>query len=352
MSASPAVQPPSVRPDIPPEETQRVMRTLLMGMPWVGQAVYAVAKVGVPDALAGGPLPVAELADRVGADADALFRFCRALESLGLLEITAGKEIGLAPGGHLLRSDAPGALRHFVIVNGEESFRAWAEVLHSLRTGRPAFEKVYGTGHFAYMAEHPEAAESFNAMAGSGTAPAVLERCDVADASVVADIGGATGVVLASVLARLPEARGILQDLPQAVADAPAVLRKEGVEERCEIVGASFFDQVATGADVYILCRVLHDWNDEDALRILSRVREAMRPDSRLVVVDNMIPATAGFHPGKLADLQMLVILGGKERTLGECKELLERAGFRTVAEHLPEGPGPRGESAVEAVPA
>lgn len=337
-------------PEVPPEETQRVMRTLLMGMPWVGQAIYAVAKAGVPDALADGPLPVEELARRVDADPDALFRFCRALEALGLTEVSDGKTIGLTPGGHLLRTGAPGALRHFAIVNGEESFRAWADVSHSLRTGRPAFDKVFGTGHFDYMAEHPEAAESFNAMAGSGTAPAVLAECDFTGASVVADIGGATGVVLASVLSRLPQITGILQDLPQAVADAGEVLRREGVEERCQVVGTSFFEEVTTGADVYMLCRVLHDWNDEDALRILARVREAMKPESRLVVVDNMIPPGPGFHPGKLADLQMLVILGGRERTLAECKELLGRAGFRAVAEHLPQGPGPRGETAVEAV--
>ncbi|MGP4000696.1 methyltransferase [Streptomyces sp. 8N706] len=343
---------PAALPDIPPEETQRVMRTLLMGMPWVGQAVYAMAKTGVPDALAAGPLPVGELAEQVGADPDALYRFCRALGALGLMEETAPKVIGLTPGGHLLRSNAPGALRHFAIVNGEESFRAWSEVLHSLRTGRSAFEKVYGTDHFSYMAEHPEAAESFNAMAGSGTAPAVLERCAFSGAEVIADVGGATGVVLASMLARHAEARGILQDLPQAVADAPEVLRKEGVEDRCRIVGGSFFDEVVPGADVYVLCRVVHDWGDADALRLLARVREAMKPDSRLVVVDNMIPPGPGFHPGKLADLQMLVILGGRERSLPECKELLERAGFRVVAEHLPEGPGPRGETAVEAVPA
>lgn len=335
-----------------PEETQRVMRMMLMGMPWVGQAVYAVAKVGVPDALADGPLPVAALADRVGADADTLYRFCRALEALGLMEETEPRVIGLTPGGHLLRSDAPGALRHFSIVNGEESFRAWGEVLHSLKTGRPAFEKVYGTDHFTYMSEHPEAAESFNAMAGSGTAPAVLERCDFTGADVVVDVGGSTGAVISSILTRHPSLRGVLQDLPQAVADAGQVLVREGVQDRCEVVGASFFDQVVPGGDVYVLCRVVHDWSDEDALRLLTGVREVMKPGSRLVIVDQMIPPGAGFHPGKLADLQMLVILGGRERTLPECRELLARAGFRITAEHLPQGPGPRGETAIEAVAA
>jgi hypothetical protein len=338
-------------PGAPTDIRQQVNRLLLMSQPWVGQAIYVIAKLGVPDQLKDGPLAIDELASRVDADADALYRFCRAMASLDLLEEHEGRRFGLTEGGKLLISEAPGGLRHFSIVNGEECFRAWADVEYSVRTGKPAFERMFGMNHFEYLGQHPEASASFNAMAGSGTAPAVLEKCDFSSAEVVVDVGGSSGATISSVLRRYPAAKGILQDLPQAVADAPELLASEGVTDRCEVVGQSFFDSVPTGGDVYILSRVLHDWSDEDARRILAKVREVMKPESRLVVADNMIPPGPGFHPGKFADLQMLVILGGKERTLDETRELLASSGFKVVLVHEP-GAGPRAETALEAVPA
>lgn len=333
------------------EVRQRVQRLMLMSQPWVGQAIYAVAKLGVFDQLSEGPLDAAELAQRVDAEPDALYRFCRAVASLDLLEELEGRRFGLTDGGRLLLDDDPSGLRHFAIVNGEESFRAWADVAYTLRTGQPAFEQVFGMQHFDYLGQNPEASASFNAMAGRGTSPAVLADCDLEHADVIVDVGGSSGANIATLLRRYPRAAGVLQDLPQAVADAPALLQAEGVADRCDVIGQSFFDSVATGGDVYTLCRVLHDWSDTDARRILAKVREAMKPDARVIVVDQVIPDGPGFHPGKLADLQMLVILGGKERTLAEVKALLETSGFRVTQVHRP-GTGPRAETAVEAVPA
>jgi SAM-dependent methyltransferase len=324
---------------------------MLMSMPWVGQSIYVIAKLGVPDELGAGPVQIDELANRVGAHPDALYRFCRAMAALELFEEHEGRRFGLTEGGELLKTGAPGGLRHFAIVNGGESFRAWADVEYSVRTGKPAFELVFGVNHFDYLAAHPEASASFNAMAGPGTAPAVLDECDFSAATLIVDVGGSTGATISSVLQRYPQARGVLQDLPQAVADAGELLGREGVSDRCRVVAGSFFDSVPSGGDVYILSRVLHDWPDSDARRILAKVREAMRPDGRLVVADQVIPPGPGFHPGKLADLQMLVILGGRERSLDELRELLASSGFAVSQVHLP-GAGPRAETAVEAVAA
>lgn len=339
----------SVQNAAPPEETQRVQRLMLMGMPWVGQAIYVIAKLGVPDELADGPLAADELATRLDANPDALYRFCRAVAAFDLLEELPGRRFALTTGGRLLTSDAPGGLRHFAIVNGEESFRAWSEAEYSVRTGKPAFERVYGMSHFEYLGQHPEAAEAFTRMAGKGTVPSVLDRVTFPAEGVIVDVGGGSGSLLASLVRRYPQSRGVLLDLPYAVTDAPPVLHEQGVASRCEVIGASFFDTVPAGGDRYVLSRVLHDWSDEDALRILAKVREAMKPEAGLVVVDHMIPATPGFHPGKLADLQMLVVLGGKERTLDEVRELLDSAGFTVTQVHEPD-PGPRAETAVEAV--
>ncbi|MEC3894039.1 methyltransferase [Nocardiopsis alba] len=327
-----------------------MQRLLLLGMPWVGQAIYVIAKLGVADALADGPVGSDELAAQVSAHPGALYRFCRAMTALELMEEHSDRRFSLTEGGHLLRTGAPGSFRHFAVVNGAEAFAAWAEVEHSVRTGEPAFERVHGMPHFDYLAQNPEANSDFNAMAGAGTTPRILADLDLSEARVIVDIGGSTGTTLSEVLRGNPQASGILQDLPNVVAEAPEVLRRYGVEDRCEIVGKSFFDGVPEGADVYLLCRVLHDWSDEDSLRLLDQVRSAMRPGARLVIVDQTIPDTPGFHPGKLTDLQMLVVLGGKERTVEEMTDLLDKSGFQVTGVRRPEVPGPGGETAIEAV--
>jgi hypothetical protein len=333
----------------PPNEIQQVQRLMLMGLPWVGQAIYVIAKLGIPDQLKDGALEIGELANRVDADRDALYRFCRAVAAFDLLAEQPGRRFELTTGGRLLTSDASGGLRHFAIVNGEESFRAWADVEYSVRTGKPAFERIFGMSHFEYLGQNPEAAAAFNAMAGPGTVPSVLEHADLSEAQVIIDVGGGSGATIGALLRRYPDATGVLLDLPYAVADAPALLAEQGVAGRCEVIGGSFFDSVPAGGDRYLLSRVLHDWSDEDALKILAKVREAMKPESVLLVVDHMIPETPGFHPGKLADLQMLVVLGGKERTRLEVQDLLGMAGFAVTKVHEP-GPGPRAETALQAV--
>jgi hypothetical protein len=311
---------------------------MVMSMPWVGQSIYVIAKLGVPDELGAGPVQIDALAHRVGADPDALYRFCRAMAALELFEEHEGRRFSLTEGGELLKTGAPGGLRHFAIVNGGECFRAWADVEYSVRTGRPAFDLVFGVSYFDYLATHPEASASFNAMAGPGTAPAVLDQCDFSAAKLIVDVGGGTGATISSVLRRYPQAHGVLQDLPQAAVDAAELLSLEGVSDRCQVVAGSFFDSVPSGGDV-------------DARRILAKVREAMRPDGRLVVADKVIPPGPGFHLGKLADLQMLVILGGRDRSLDELRELLTASGFAVGQVHLA-GTGPWAETAVEAVAA
>ncbi|GLF95477.1 methyltransferase [Streptomyces yaizuensis] len=322
--------------------------------PWAFQSLYVAAKLGLADALREGPRSSADLAAETGAHPGALYRFCRALAALGVLHEHPGRVFGTTPMGAALRSDAPRGLRHFVIVNGEESFRAWADVMHTVRTGEAAFDHVYGLSHFAYLARDADASTSFNAMAGTGAPTQTVDRCDFGKDRVVVDVGGGAGGLLAHVLERNPQLTGVLLDTPEGVAQAPGLLASRGVRDRAEIRGGSFFDSVPTGGDSYILSRVIHDWNDEDALRILRTVRGAMPAGARLILVDKVIPDVAGFHPGKFSDLQMLVVLGGRERTLDELAALLDRAGFRITDTRMPGfGPdAPWAEALIEATAA
>jgi hypothetical protein len=304
--------------------------------PWAFQSLYVAAKLGLADLLADGPRPAAALAEAAQADPDALYRFCRALAALGVLREEQDRVFALTPVGAALRSDAPRGLRYFIIVNGEESFRAWAEVMHTVRTGRPAFDHVYGRSHFAYLAERAEASAAFNRMAGRGAPSDIIEHCDFSAERRVVDVGGGMGGLLAHVLVRHPQLTGILLDTPAGVAEAATLLEERGVGERAEVVGGDFFAAVPPGADSYLLSRVLHDWDDAAALRILRTVRAAMRPGARLIVIDKVIPDVPGFHPGKFSDLQMLVVLGGRERTGAELAALLDAAGFAVTEVYTP----------------
>jgi hypothetical protein len=319
--------------------------------PWAYQSLYVAAKLGLADALAHGPRSTDDLAAETNTHPGALYRFCRALEALGILREHPGRVFSTTAVGAALRSDAPRGLRHFIIVNGEESFRAWAEVMHTVRTGKPAFDHVYGVSHFDYLAKEAGASTSFNAMAKTGAPTETLDRCDFGGDQVVVDVGGGAGGLLAHVLQRNPHLKGILLDTPAGVTEAADLLASCNVLDRAEIKGGSFFDSVPSGGDSYLLSRVIHDWDDEDAVRILRSVRRAMPPGARLILIDKVIPEVAGFHPGKFSDLQMLVVLGGQERTLDELTTLLARAGFSVTDVSMPDvGPdAPWAEALIQA---
>ncbi|MCD9140887.1 methyltransferase [Streptomyces albireticuli] len=317
--------------------------------PWTFQSLYVTARLGLADLLGDGPLTSDELAVATESDADALYRFCRAVAALGLFREHPGRIFELTSTGEAFRG---GGLAQFTIVNGAENFRSWADVMYSVRTGKPAFDRVYGMPAFAFLDRDEEARKVFHTMVGRGTVPPAVDSCDFSSDTTVVDLGGSVGTLLAHVLRERPELRGVLQDLPSVVGEAPTVLAGAGVAGRVEIVGRSFFDGVPAGGSTYVLSRVLHDWGDEDALRILRNVRAAMTEDSRLVVIDQVIPEGGGFHPGKFSDLQMLVVLGGRERTVEEFRGLLLRAGLKIRALRPPaDDPAgsPRTEAVIEA---
>ncbi len=242
----------------------------------ITQALYVVAKLGVADYLRAGPTGSDELGQKVGANPKALFRVMRHLATVGVFTQDHSRRFGLTPLGELLCSDHPESMRHGVIMNGEEIYRAAGELLHTVRTGETAFNHLYGKGHFEYLAEHPEASSTFNkAMAQSlRRQKNPIESYNFKDKRLVVDVGGGRGDMIASVLVANPAMRGILFDLPQGAAEAQSLLRAKGVEDRCQIKTGSFFHSIPAGADVYILSRILHDWPDEKASVIPSKLSQ------------------------------------------------------------------------------
>ncbi|MEV7341311.1 methyltransferase [Streptomyces sp. NPDC093544] len=321
--------------------------------PWIGQTLYVAAYLGLADLLGEEPMGIGEIAKATDSDEDALYRFCRALTALGMLAEHPGKSFTLKEPGKALAQDAPDGFRDGVLLQSGAVFRAWAGVIHTVKTGRPAFDEAFGMDYFEFLAAHPEEARVFNRAMGATmpAAIAALQRYEFEDCHTVVDVGGGDGRLMASVLARHPELLGLLQDLPETVAQAEANLAGAGVTDRCTLVGQSFFDTVAPGGDVYVLSRVLHDWNDDNALKVLRKVRAAMPSHGRLILVETVLRPTEGDVRSVLGDLLMLVVLGGKERTENEWTELLAAAGF-TIRRIL-DDPGmatTRGHSVIEAV--
>jgi SAM-dependent methyltransferase len=217
-----------------------------------------------------------------------------------------------------------------------DGYRAWECCLESLRTGRTGQLIAFGEDHWQTLARHPDQADRFNQAMVAQTEQAsgfVTSNLDLKNASVIVDVGGGTGALAAGVLDAYPNMRGIVCDLPAGLVGAAEYLARRGVDDRCAVVEADFFDSVPEGGDLYLLKQVIHDWDDEHSMRVLTTCRKAMAPGARIVLIERLLPAKMTDDPKHLGlamlDLEMMIRLGGRERTLDEYHRLLERAGFR-----------------------
>jgi len=311
-------------------EAFRMVRMAYGGL--VAQAVYVAAKLGVADQLRQGPVGAEDLARRTGAHAPSLYRLLRALAALGVFEQREDGTFSLTPLGATLCSDGPESVRDAVIMAGDPMFhRASGELVHTVRTGEPAFEHVFGASFFEHLGKDPETGAVFNrGMANFSQTEnaAIAASYDFSPFGTVVDIGGGRGDFLAEVLKIHAGVRGVLYDLPEVIRDATFLDGAE-LRERSARVAGSFFESVPPGADAYVLKRVLHDWDDETCLGILRRCRQGMPAGGRILVVDAVVPPGGEPDPSKMADLVILVLLHGKERTEAEFRALLATASLR-----------------------
>lgn len=299
---------------------------------WMSQAITVAAQLGVADALAGGPLPIEELASRVGADADALRRLLRALISKGVFRRRRDGRYELNSLAATLRSDAPISMKAAAQFYGSREQRErWTLMVDAIRTGTTVVPALRGKESFDYFAELPELAGLFNQTMTSIsqlTDGPVVAGYDFGAYHTIVDVGGGHGPLLAAILARAPASRGILYDLPGVVADAPRLLHEHRVTGRVRIAEGSFFDDVPAGGDAYVLKNIIHDWPDEKAVQILGNVRAAAGSQATVLLVELVIPNHDRDFPGKWVDLEMLLNLGARERTATEYADLLRRAGL------------------------
>jgi len=312
---------------------QVAMLQLISGF-WISRGVFVIAKLGIPDLLKSGPKTAVELANSTGVHAPSLFRVLRALASVGVLQID-GERFSNTPLSETLITDAPGSLRWFTISElGQEHYPAWGNLMHSVRTGEIAFDNFFGADIWTYFRDNPEDAKVFNdSMSGMTAAvnATLTSLYDFSKFKTVVDVGGGHGGLITEILKSNPNTKGVLLDAAQVVSGAPEKLGQAGVADRCEAVAGDFFKAVPPGGDAYVLKWILHDWNDELSVQILKNCRAQMGPDSRLIVVDCVVPDTNEPHFSKFIDLNMLVMTGGKERTRQEFAALFEAARFKLL---------------------
>jgi hypothetical protein len=303
---------------------------MLMGM-WVSQIVGATARFGVADAIARGITSSADLAREVDADPETLYRLLRAASTVGLLAETAPRTFALTPLSECLRSDVPGSLRDFLIAETAPGhWLPWGHLYETVKGGHSLAQEILGMPPWDYYAKNRE--EGLTFARGMGNLSALVAQdvtrlFDASPFSTIVDVGGSQGVLLRGLLAQNPKARGVIFDLPEVIEGAKEAVK----DERIEFVSGSFFESVPSGGDLYVLKSILHDWPDDKCAEILRSVHKASTPGAKLLVVETVLPDSIEPSPVTFMDMNMLVMLNGRERNAAEYKQLLGAAGFNVT---------------------
>lgn len=292
----------------------------------VPRCVHVVANLGVADALDEAPRTAAELAASVGAHPDALDRVLRLLSAHGVFECH-GNDFRHSPASRLLRTDHPQSMRAFARMIGLPVMWAlYGALEHSVRTGRPAADKILPGGLWAHFAEHPEEGGLFNAAMvakAHGAVAGVVAAYDFSGFGLIGDIGGGRGHLLRAVLDRTPSAKGVLFDQPHVIKEVAGL-----ASERLTLQAGDFFKDKLPACDAYLVMEVIHDWNDADSVSILKAIRRAAPSHAKLLLIETMVPDDPGPHWSKNLDIHMLTFIGGRQRTQEEYSALLAEAGF------------------------
>jgi hypothetical protein len=297
---------------------------------WISKPIYVAAELGIADKLAEGPKSIEDLAQASHSHAPSLYRMMRALASVGIFSETEDNRFELTPMAEYLKT---GAMRSIAIMfNADWSDKAWAYFLDSVKTGDTAFEKAHGMPVSDWLEKNPQAAEIFNeanAIKAAGSHRAIIDAFDFSGISTLTDVGGGVGALMAEILITNPSIHGIIADLPHVIQSTQKMIRARGIENRCRAVECDFFKNIPSGSDAYLMSNILHDWPDEKCRIILRNCHRAMKAESKLLVMEMLIPPGNEPSVAKLLDLEMLVTTGGRERTEAEFKNLFESSGFR-----------------------
>jgi C-methyltransferase len=328
-------------------EPQAAARLLeLIQMRLISAAIHVVATLGIADLLADAPKSIEQLAETTGARPQSLRRVMRALASFCVFSEDSAGRFTLAPLGEILKRDVTGSLHSAALFFGGETGTSAVKLfLECVQTGESAIHKLAGgKGIFDWLQGDPELTKLFNDMMTAFSTlhiTGLFEAYDFSQATKIVDVGGGHGKIISEILNNNPGTHGVLFDLPHAFEGGQRTISQAGLADRCEVISGDFFVSVPAGADIYILSRVIHDWNDEKTVAILKIVRGAIAPYGRLILLETMLrPDGASVYP-VLSDLNMLLLTGGCERSEAEYRAVYRAAGFeltKTVATKSPTG--------------
>ena len=299
---------------------------------WISQAIYVAAKLGIADVLKDSPKSASEIALATGTDQTAVYRLMRALCAAGVFRMAETNMFAITEFGISLQTNVSGSLRAMIITLGEIHYAAWAHLLESVKTGTAGFPLAFGAEMFDYLGQDIEAGRNFNRAMSDYSALsscAVLLSYDFSATRSLVDVGGGYGRLLTSILRMYPSMQGTLFDMPPVIAAAREKLDSDPCRERCTLVSGSFLDFLPPGADTYLMSSVIHDWDDERAIMILKNCRRSMKRNSRIVVLEFVVPTGEQSSFSKVLDLNMLVMNGGCERTAEEFRALFVAAGLK-----------------------
>lgn len=296
---------------------------------WISKPIYVAAKLGIADMLADGPKSIDQLATESKSHAAFLYRMMRALASVGIFAENEDNRFELTPMAEFLRT---GTMRCMPLMfESDWSDKAWGCFYDSIKTGSTAFDKAHGMPVSDYLEKNPEAASVFNeanAVKAAGSHRAILDVYNFSGINHLVDVGGGVGALMVEVLTVHPSIKGTITDLPSVVEIADKVIRARGMQDRCQVVAGDFFESVPEEGDAYLLSNIIHDWPDEECRLILNNCHRAMKADSKLLVMEMVIPPGNEPSVAKLLDLEMMVTTGGRERTEAEFRDLFESSGF------------------------
>jgi hypothetical protein len=297
---------------------------------WISKPIYVAAELGIADELSRGGKTIEALARTSNTHAPTLYRIMRALASAGIFCETRERFFELTPLAECLKT---GAMRSFALLfNARWNDRAWEYLLDSVRTGTSAFEIAYDQPLFQWLENNPDAArlhDEANAVKSAQSHRAVVDVYDFSNIRHLTDVGGGRGALMSEILAANPRMKGVVADLPGVAREAGTMIQDSGFSDRCTVAECDFFDRIPAGSDAYLMSNILHDWSDDACTTILKNCHQAMTLQSILLVVEMVVPAGNAPSVVKLLDLEMLVMTGGRERTLAEFRHLFGIAGFQ-----------------------
>jgi hypothetical protein len=298
------------------------------------QCVYVAAKLDIADHLRLGAKSIDDLSQLTQSEPEPLYRVMRCLVSLGVFQELENKLFSLNKEAEKLLSDPNNTIKDYVILCGEELYKAAGELLYTVKTGKAGFEHAYGMNYWEYLNINSKHAAIFNnaMQKGSGLViNEILTHYDFAPYKTIVDIGGGKGHVVCAILGKYPHLTGVIFDMEHTRESAALYVTNKQLSNRCQIIIGDFFKSVPKEADLYILKVILHDWNDEKALRILKSCKKGMPNNSKLLIIEKLLDENQYIKNTCLSDINMLITLSGKERSFFEYKHLLEQAHFKVL---------------------